>query len=177
MHEIGSKFFEEKKGKTKLWYVVCILQYYPKASDADEETREGCVSILNEHFVDVNDIHADMFDYTNAQLIILKMQGYRNKAGKDGEFINIPILFVFFSILNHMKEEDSDANDESISDGKSTAIKDGLYVFYCATTNRSLKEMFPQCRQFVDLIFATSGLGISRYLLCFLQHISCCKFG
>eukprot|EP00957_Ditylum_brightwellii_P057288 4341686-Ditylum_brightwellii.AAC.1 len=62
------------------------------------------------------------------------MQSYGNNAGKDGEFMNKPILFVLFSILNHIKEEDSDADDESISDGKSTAIKDGLYVFYCATT-------------------------------------------
>jgi hypothetical protein len=171
MHEIGSKFFEKKKGKTKPPYAACTLEYYPKASDVDEETREGCVLILNEHFVDVNEIHADMFDYTNAQLIVLKMQGYGNKEGKDGEFINKPILFVLFNILNHMKEEDSDANDESISDNKSTAIKDGLYAFYCATMDRALKEMFPQCRQFADLIFAISGLGIGTFLLCFLQRL------
>eukprot|EP00957_Ditylum_brightwellii_P033098 2509111-Ditylum_brightwellii.AAC.1 len=90
MHEIGSKFFEEKKGKTKPQHAACTLEYYPKASDADEETREGCVSILNEHFVDVNDNHADMFDCTNAQLIDLKMQGYGNKAGKDGTYMNKP---------------------------------------------------------------------------------------
>eukprot|EP00957_Ditylum_brightwellii_P087760 6682726-Ditylum_brightwellii.AAC.1 len=69
IHEIGYKFFEKKKGKTKAWYAACTLEYYPKASDADEETRGGCVLILNEPFVDVNDIHADMFDYTNAQLL------------------------------------------------------------------------------------------------------------
>eukprot|EP00957_Ditylum_brightwellii_P133787 10201164-Ditylum_brightwellii.AAC.1 len=76
--------FREKKGKMKPWYAACTLEYYPKASDGDEETREGCVLILNGHFIDVNDIHADMFDYTNSQLIVLKMQGYGNKAGKDG---------------------------------------------------------------------------------------------
>eukprot|EP00957_Ditylum_brightwellii_P078542 5971875-Ditylum_brightwellii.AAC.1 len=42
MHEIGNKFFEQKKGKKKLWYAACTLEYYPKASDIDEETREGC---------------------------------------------------------------------------------------------------------------------------------------
>eukprot|EP00957_Ditylum_brightwellii_P129820 9902527-Ditylum_brightwellii.AAC.1 len=85
-----------------------------------------------------------MFDYTNAQLLVLKMQGYRNKEGKDGEFLNKPISFVLFSILNHRQEEDSDANDESISDDKNIDIKYGLYVFYHAMTDRSLKEMFPQ---------------------------------
>eukprot|EP00957_Ditylum_brightwellii_P012279 927890-Ditylum_brightwellii.AAC.1 len=74
------------------------------------------------------------------------MQGCRNKEGKDGEFINKPISFVLFSILNHRKEEDSDADDDSMSDDENTDIKDGLYVFYCATTDRSLKEMFLQCR-------------------------------
>eukprot|EP00957_Ditylum_brightwellii_P063185 4796238-Ditylum_brightwellii.AAC.1 len=64
------------------------------------------------------------------------MQGYGNKAGNDGEFMNKPILFVLFSILNHTKEEDSDGDDESISDNKITSIKDGLYVFYRATTTR-----------------------------------------
>ena len=73
MHEIGNNFFEEKKWKKKPWYAACTLQYYPKAIDVDEETREGCVLILNQHFVDVNEIHADMFDYTNAQLLVLKM--------------------------------------------------------------------------------------------------------
>eukprot|EP00957_Ditylum_brightwellii_P133058 10145729-Ditylum_brightwellii.AAC.1 len=57
-----------------------------------------------------------------------------------------------------MKEEDSDGDSESISDDKMSDIKDGLYVFYCATTAMSLKEMFPQCKQFADLFFTTSGL-------------------
>eukprot|EP00957_Ditylum_brightwellii_P147915 11263195-Ditylum_brightwellii.AAC.1 len=64
------------------------------------------------------------------------MQGYRNKAGKDGEFMNKTISFVLFSILNHRKEEDSDANDDSMSDDTNTDSKDGLYVFYCAMTDR-----------------------------------------
>eukprot|EP00957_Ditylum_brightwellii_P169952 12936220-Ditylum_brightwellii.AAC.1 len=50
-----------------------------------------------------------------------------------------------------------------MSDDKNTDIKDGLYVFYHETTTRSLKEMFPQCRQFVDLLFATSSLGIVSF--------------
>eukprot|EP00957_Ditylum_brightwellii_P085622 6513747-Ditylum_brightwellii.AAC.1 len=58
MFEIGNKFFEEKKGKTKVWYAACTLQHYPVASDADEETKDGCVSILNEHFIDVYGIHS-----------------------------------------------------------------------------------------------------------------------
>eukprot|EP00957_Ditylum_brightwellii_P108121 8248041-Ditylum_brightwellii.AAC.1 len=80
------------------------------------------------------------------------MQGCGNKAGNDGDFMNKPISFVLFSILNHMKEEDSGGDDESISDDKITDIKDGLYVFYHATTAMSLKEMFPQCKQFANLI-------------------------
>eukprot|EP00957_Ditylum_brightwellii_P182062 13870878-Ditylum_brightwellii.AAC.1 len=88
------------------------------------------------------------------------MQGYGNKAGNDGEFTNKPISFVLFSILNHTKEEDSDGNNESISDDKMSDIKDGLYVFYRATTAMSLKEIFPQCKQFADLFFTTSGMGI-----------------
>eukprot|EP00957_Ditylum_brightwellii_P109136 8325533-Ditylum_brightwellii.AAC.1 len=79
------------------------------------------------------------------------MQGYGNKAENDGEFMNKSILFVLFSILNHVNEEDSDGNDESISDNKITDIKDGLYVFYRTTTAMSLKEMFPQFKQFTDL--------------------------
>eukprot|EP00957_Ditylum_brightwellii_P177209 13499632-Ditylum_brightwellii.AAC.1 len=86
------------------------------------------------------------------------MQSYGNKAGNDGEFMKKPILFVLFSILNHMKEEDSGGNDESFSDDEGAAIKDGLYVFYRATTAMYLKEMFPQCKKFADLIFTTSGL-------------------
>eukprot|EP00957_Ditylum_brightwellii_P160855 12247719-Ditylum_brightwellii.AAC.1 len=86
------------------------------------------------------------------------MKGYGNKAGNDGEFMNKSILFVLFSILNHTKEEDSGDDDESISDDKITAIKDGLYVFYRATMAMSLKEIFLQRKQFADLIFTTSGL-------------------
>eukprot|EP00957_Ditylum_brightwellii_P070187 5332002-Ditylum_brightwellii.AAC.1 len=47
-----------------------------------------------------------------------------------------------------------------MSDDEDTDIKDGVFAFYCATTDRSLKEMFPQCRQFDNLYFATSCLGI-----------------
>eukprot|EP00957_Ditylum_brightwellii_P030946 2344744-Ditylum_brightwellii.AAC.1 len=71
------------------------------------------------------------------------MQGYGNKEGNDGEFTNKPISFVLFSILNHMKEENSDGDNESSSDNKMSNIKNGLYVFYCATTAMSLKDMFP----------------------------------
>eukprot|EP00957_Ditylum_brightwellii_P161168 12271776-Ditylum_brightwellii.AAC.1 len=91
MYEIAKKSFEVKEGKKKVWYAACTLEYYPKTSDVDEETREGCVSILNEHFVDVNAINSQVFDYSNAQLLVLKMQDYGNKAGNDGEFMNKPI--------------------------------------------------------------------------------------
>eukprot|EP00957_Ditylum_brightwellii_P094255 7176340-Ditylum_brightwellii.AAC.2 len=59
--------------KKETWYAACTLEYYSKASDVDEERKEGCVLILNEHFVDVNAIHSDMFDYSNAQLLVSKM--------------------------------------------------------------------------------------------------------
>eukprot|EP00957_Ditylum_brightwellii_P145855 11106224-Ditylum_brightwellii.AAC.1 len=134
--EIGNKFFEQKTGKKKTWYAACALQYYPVASDADDETKDGCVLILNEHFDNINGIHSQIFDYTNAQLLVLKMQGYGNQEGKDGE-----------------NEVDSDDDKDSISDDEDTDIKDGVFVFYRATTDRSLKEMFPKCRQFDDLYF------------------------
>eukprot|EP00957_Ditylum_brightwellii_P015360 1156074-Ditylum_brightwellii.AAC.1 len=66
-----------------------------------------------------------MFDYSNAQLLVLRMQGYGNTAGNDGEFTIKPILFVLFSILNHTKEEESDGKDQSMSDDKMRDIKDG----------------------------------------------------
>eukprot|EP00957_Ditylum_brightwellii_P164057 12491689-Ditylum_brightwellii.AAC.1 len=122
------------------------MEYFPKASDVDEETREGYVSILDEHFVDVKGVHSKMFEYSNAELVVLKMQGYGNKEGNDGEFTIKPILFVLFSVLNCMNEEDSDDNNESSSDEKASNIKDGIYVFYHATAALSLKEMFPQCK-------------------------------
>eukprot|EP00957_Ditylum_brightwellii_P149204 11362791-Ditylum_brightwellii.AAC.1 len=101
-----------------------------------------------------------MFNYTNAQLLVLKVQGCRNKEGKDGEFMNKPIVLLLFCILNHKNEVDSDDNEDSISDDDDTDIKDGVFVFYRAMIDRSLKEIFPQCKQFDDLYFSTSGLGI-----------------
>ena len=86
MQELAKKVFKFKEGKKESKYAACFLEYFPKACDADQETREGCVSILDEHFVDVNGIHSKMFEYRNAKLVVLKMQGYGNKVGNDGEF-------------------------------------------------------------------------------------------
>eukprot|EP00957_Ditylum_brightwellii_P074435 5655405-Ditylum_brightwellii.AAC.1 len=69
MHEIGMECFKVKEGKKQARYAACFLEYFPKASDVDKETREGCVSILDEHFVDAKGIHSQMFDYSNAQLL------------------------------------------------------------------------------------------------------------
>eukprot|EP00957_Ditylum_brightwellii_P076316 5800475-Ditylum_brightwellii.AAC.1 len=66
MQEIAKKFFKVKEGKKDTRYAVCFLEYFPKASEANEETREGCVSILDVHFVDVQGIHSRMFEYSNA---------------------------------------------------------------------------------------------------------------
>eukprot|EP00957_Ditylum_brightwellii_P122914 9371311-Ditylum_brightwellii.AAC.1 len=62
-----------------------------------------------------------------------------------------------------MKEENSDGNNESISNDKMSNIKEGLYVFYHATMAMSLNEMFPQCKQFADLFFTTSVMDIGTY--------------
>eukprot|EP00957_Ditylum_brightwellii_P111233 8481815-Ditylum_brightwellii.AAC.1 len=48
------------------------------------------------------------------------MQGYGNKEGREGE-----------------NEEDSDANEDSIADDEDSDIKDGVFVFHHATTERS----------------------------------------
>eukprot|EP00957_Ditylum_brightwellii_P040479 3063656-Ditylum_brightwellii.AAC.1 len=52
IYEIKNDFLEQKTGKKKTWYAACTLQHYPVASDANDETKDGCVLILNEHFVD-----------------------------------------------------------------------------------------------------------------------------
>jgi hypothetical protein len=145
------------------------LEYFPKACDADEETRKGCVSILDEHFVDVKGLHSKMFEYRNAELVVLKVQGYGNKEGNDEEFLIKPVSFVLFSVLNCTKEENLDGDDESSSDETMSNTKDGMYVFYRATTDLSLKEMFPQCKLFAEFSGTTSGLGIGTFLLCFVQ--------
>eukprot|EP00957_Ditylum_brightwellii_P024181 1823019-Ditylum_brightwellii.AAC.1 len=86
MFEIGNKFFEEKTGKKKLQYAACTLQYYPVASDADEETKDGCVSILNEHFVNVNGIHSDMNE-VNSDADDDLMYDDEDTAIKDGLYV------------------------------------------------------------------------------------------
>eukprot|EP00957_Ditylum_brightwellii_P053179 4032096-Ditylum_brightwellii.AAC.1 len=80
-----------------------------------------------------------MFDYGNSQLFVLNVQGYENKQCTEGELMNKPVLFVLFTILNHSKDNDSDDDEDS-------DIKDGLFIFYRATTDLSLKEIFPQCK-------------------------------
>eukprot|EP00957_Ditylum_brightwellii_P010882 824447-Ditylum_brightwellii.AAC.1 len=55
------------------------------------------------------------------------MQEYGNKEGREGEFMNKPVLFVLFSILNHSKDNDSDDDEDSVVDGNEDSdITDGL---------------------------------------------------
>eukprot|EP00957_Ditylum_brightwellii_P073923 5617444-Ditylum_brightwellii.AAC.1 len=52
-----------------------------------------------------------MFNYTNAQLLVLKVQGYKNREGKDGE-----------------NKVNSDVDEDSMSDDEGTDIKDGVFL-------------------------------------------------
>eukprot|EP00957_Ditylum_brightwellii_P146427 11149152-Ditylum_brightwellii.AAC.1 len=63
---------------------------------------------------------------------------------------------------SHKTDSDDDAmNDDNPNDG---SIKDGVFIYHQATIEQSLKNIFLQCKQFNNLSFSASGLGIDTFL-------------
>eukprot|EP00957_Ditylum_brightwellii_P018465 1389155-Ditylum_brightwellii.AAC.1 len=53
-----------------------------------------------------------------------------------------------YALILNENEKDSNDDEDSIADDENSSIKDGVFVFYHVTIDRSMKEMFLQCRQF-----------------------------